>query len=501
MDVKNEFDFQKYYENEYNSIISNYYEMLKGKKVLPIIFRIIFGVVISTISLIIINKLNLKAYLDNYYTLTTWTYFATIIVSTLLSIYKYLNDEMVKINEYIFKDLLAFISGNELDQVMYEPKKKVSEEAFDKMELFNLDIVKYNGRNYIKVPYKGNNMVFSDMHTYVYDISEIKKEIYKNGKKYIRTIKKKKKRTILEGMYIGATLNKKNTNHIYLIPNNINDTILQSKIMSYIKYHGVPVMLENLEFSKKYKVFCDDEVQARYILSLSLMEKINEIDNLFKGKKYIVFKEGKRFAICIEGLTIEKIMKTRLPIFRKETKELEILTSMFKQFNNLFKIYHILDLGDDLYTKHIDNINSQNGDVEKQQKTRVMVGGTINTMRKSEESLTDRDKLINSMQLPSNIRSLSKEEQNEVIIKTIIKANGVLKNIQCDNSEYELSNRQKATKNNTLNNIKVGEFLEAYYEITDFVDNYGDNHNGKVFETEKQEIYNLIKMLYNHIKK
>ena len=44
-----------------------------------------------------------------------------------------------------------------------------------------------------------------------------------------------------------------------------------------------------------------------------------------------------------------------------------------------------------------------------------MVGETINTMRKSEESLTDRDKLINSMQLPSNIRSLSKEEQNEVI--------------------------------------------------------------------------------------
>ena len=118
-----------------------------------------------------------------------------------------------------------------------------------------------------------------------------------------------------------------------------------------------------------------------------------------------------------------------------------------------------------------------------------------------DDKTTDRDKLINSMQLPNNIRLLSKEEQNEVIIKTIIKANGALKNIQCDNSEYELSNRQKATKNNTLNNIKVGEFLEAYYEITDFVDNYGDNHNGKVFETEKQEIFNLIKMLYNHIKK
>ena len=123
-----------------------------------------------------------------------------------------------------------------------------------------------------------------------------------------------------------------------------------------------------------------------------------------------------------------------------------------------------------------------------------------NSENREDKNLTDRDKLIKSMQLPSNIRSLSKEEQNEVIIKTIIKINEILKNIQCDNSEYELSNRQKATKNNTLNNIKAGEFLEAYYEITDLVDNYGDNHNGKVFETEKQEIYNLIMIIYNEIK-
>ncbi len=112
----------------------------------------------------------------------------------------------------------------------------------------------------------------------------------------------------------------------------------------------------------------------------------------------------------------------------------------------------------------------------------------------------DRDKLIEIMQLPSNIRSLSKEEQNEVIIETITKVNEILKNIQCDNSEYELSKRQQSTKNNTLNNIKAGEFLEVYYEITDFVYNYGDNYNGKVFETEKQEIYNLIMILYNEIK-
>lgn len=124
-----------------------------------------------------------------------------------------------------------------------------------------------------------------------------------------------------------------------------------------------------------------------------------------------------------------------------------------------------------------------------------------NSENREDKNLTDRDKLINLIQLPSNIRSLSKEEQNEEILKNITKVNEILKNIQCDNSKYELSKRQKATKNNTLNNIKVGEFLEAYYEIIDFVDSYGNNHNGKVFETEKQEIYNLIMVLYNKIKR
>ena len=159
-------------------------------------------------------------------------------------------------------------------------------------------------------------MVFSDMETYVIDTIETKEEIYRDGKKYIKTARKKKKRYIFKGIYIGATLNKKNINHIYLIPNNLNDTVLQSKIMSYIKYHGVPANLENLEFSKKYKVFCDDEVQARYILSLGLMERINKLDELYKGKKYIVFKEGKRFAICIEGVSIENIKNSKIPLFR-----------------------------------------------------------------------------------------------------------------------------------------------------------------------------------------
>lgn len=120
--------------------------------------------------------------------------------------------------------------------------------------------------------------------------------------------------------------------------------------------------------------------------------------------------------------------------------------------------------------------------------------------KKQEPNSNNRDILIKSMQLPNNIRSLSEEERNKIISETIIKVSKILKEIQCDSSEYKLSERQQRTKNNAINNIKSKEFLEAYYEITDFVDDYGDRHNGKIFVAEKQEINNLISIIYNNIK-
>ena len=490
VNLKDEIDFEKYYQNEYSNVIANYYEMLKGKRLSAIIFRIIFSVALSIIYLMVMNKLNIKEVLNNYYMIINVIYFAIIIICTFFSIKHCLNERMYELNQDIISDIQAFISNNGLNNIVFDPKLKLSEEAFDKMDLFNLNVVKYTGKNYIKVPYNKNNMVFSDMKTYIIDTIETKKEIYKDGKKYIRTTRKKKRRTIFEGMYIGATLNKKNTNHIYLIPNNFNDTFLQSKIMNYIKYHGVPVMLENLEFSNKYKVFCDDEVQARYILSLSLMERINKLDELYKGKKYIVFKEGKRFAICMEGLSIENIKKIKLPTFRNERQELIILNKIFTQLNNLFKIYYILDLGNELYTKYSDK-PTNSGNTTSANKNIY----TPPEIQEKKVVLSNREKLIKLMNPQSDIRKFAEDDINKILRKTMLNVNNILHNMPTDPSNYNFSNRQIATKNNAINNIKSKAFLDAYYEIIDFMDDYGDKHNGVVYESERKEVISLMQML------
>lgn len=124
---------------------------------------------------------------------------------------------------------------------------------------------------------------------------------------------------------------------------------------------------------------------------------------------------------------------------------------------------------------------------------------TENLDKESQEKLTDRDKLIKAMELPNDIRKKSEQEKYNILSDTIIKISRLLKEIKCDSAEYELSQRQQITKGNAINNIMAKDYLDAYYEIADFIDDYGDRHNGKIFEKEKQEINNLLAIIFNDI--
>lgn len=335
---KSEEDFNQFFDNEYYSKVSEYYEGYKNDRKKAIVSKCLFGGMLSIFFIIIMIVIELNKYVNGYLWLIDIVALVCIVIGVLLSIYNELKKDMKELNDEIIKDILVFISNSSSDKVEYSPEKRVSKESLNESNLFNLNLVDFDGMNFVKVPYYKNTMVFSDLQTYIYELSE------KDG------VEIKKKKILFDGIYIGATMNKKSKNQIYLIPNNIGDKFIQSRIKSYIHYSGYDINLENAEFMKKYKVFCDDEIQARYILSLSLMERINKVDEIFKQKKYIVFREGRRFSMCIEGFSIEKIRNYTLPIFQNKEKVRLVIYNIFNELNNLFKIYHILDLGNELYT-------------------------------------------------------------------------------------------------------------------------------------------------------
>lgn len=336
--------FNEFYENYKDKLDDIYLKFNQSKSKIEKRFVI---AMIAFLVIFILASYRLKLLVDSSY-LFIILGCIVIVVSVFIGIFLRLRREMYKLNKNIIEDIVRYISSDETS--IYEPDKRISINNIKEMELFNLENLKYNGKNAIVTNYNNNYMNFADMEIYYYK-DKLKEETYydSKGNPYTKKTIEKIKKTLFSGCYISATLNKNIAEHIYLIPNNFSDLIINGAIKDYITYSGEEIELENLEFSKKYKVYSDDEIQARYILSLSLMEKINNIDDIFEGKKYIVFKEGRRFVICLEGFKIEDLRKTLLPFRKTSSKVQENLRYIFKNLYKLFAIYDVLDLGNDLY--------------------------------------------------------------------------------------------------------------------------------------------------------
>lgn len=121
-------------------------------------------------------------------------------------------------------------------------------------------------------------------------------------------------------------------------------------------------------------------------------------------------------------------------------------------------------------------------------------------------SKTNREKLIDIMQLPSNIKSLSRYEQNTVLIRYIYIIKSAIEEIKgiIGNYEfglgYKFSSNQITAKNNVIKSIYNKKFLEAYYYIIDYVDKRDDKDYLEISYVEKEDIFKLISMLYDNIK-
>lgn len=339
-------NFDDFY-NGYSEKIDEYYNILKSRKKKIETFCVIAMALLIAVFLYLVLSLKMFSSSSIAFAIIG---IMVIIIASFGAIVAGLKREMYTLNKKIMQDIIRYISDD--NSSIYEPNKRISLENIEEMELFNLDNLKYSGKNVICTNYNGNNMNFADMEIYCYQdkVREVR-EYDNEGREYKREVVDKVKKTIFDGCYISATLNKRIAEHIYLIPNNFADLIINGAINDYITYSGDKVELENLEFSKKYRVYSDDETQARYVLSLALMEKINNIDDVLEGKKYIVFKEGRRFVICLEDFKIENIRKVTLPISKKEDKIQDTLKYIYNNISKLFEIYDILDLGNDLYVK------------------------------------------------------------------------------------------------------------------------------------------------------
>lgn len=112
---------------------------------------------------------------------------------------------------------------------------------------------------------------------------------------------------------------------------------------------------------------------------------------------------------------------------------------------------------------------------------------------------TDRELLKDALELKVQIRNLSSEEQKEILLNKISEIRECIKKISLAFEKYELSSRQKEVESLAL--IEDKDIADTYWEIYDFIDDYGATKKGRVYIDEVEQLRKLLDNLEQKCKR
>ncbi|NPA66252.1 MAG: DUF3137 domain-containing protein [Epsilonproteobacteria bacterium] len=157
----------------------------------------------------------------------------------------------------VIEPLIKFIDPN----LKYTPNATIPEYIFKKSKIITDDIDLYHGDDLVEGVVDGVNIAFCDLH--------VEKE-YKdsnNDSDY---------QTLFQGIFLQAEFPKEFHGTTVVLPDmaeNIFGSYLGRMLQSFGNEMQL-VKLDNVEFEKYFVVYSSDQIEARYILSHSMMERM-----------------------------------------------------------------------------------------------------------------------------------------------------------------------------------------------------------------------------------
>jgi len=163
--------------------------------------------------------------------------------------------------EQVIREIINFIDNS----LNYHPADKITRDEFMKCGIFRTHIDRYTGDDFVEGKIKSTQMEFSEVHA-----------------EYKTTTVDSKGRTtthwhtIFKGLLFSADFNKEFNVKTYVLKDTAEKMFgfLGTKLQKMNKSRGELVKLEDPEFESEFAVYSDDQIESRYILSPSLMEKI-----------------------------------------------------------------------------------------------------------------------------------------------------------------------------------------------------------------------------------
>lgn len=247
-----------FYYKELFTVLKDLDDERKGLR-----YRLIIIFIIYTLFFFIIY-LNLQEFIG---------FIVVIYIALGAFIYKYLTKDYVKnFKEQIIKPLIENIDKN----LNYSENLHVSEYIFNRSNLFTTPD-KLSGNDYVHGIIDGTKIEFSDIYAQ-------KRRRDSKGHTHWETI--------FRGLFISAEFNKNFKGSTVILPDVAQNTfgdVIGSMLQSYNLGRDELVKMDSVEFEREFVVYGTDQIEARYILSNSLMEKLLNYVKRSKHKIHISF--------------------------------------------------------------------------------------------------------------------------------------------------------------------------------------------------------------------
>ncbi|MHC4362545.1 MAG: DUF3137 domain-containing protein [Planctomycetota bacterium] len=177
----------------------------------------------------------------------------------------------------VIRKIVKFLDEN-LD---YIPHRCVPKSTFMGSQIFKTRPNRYNGDDYVSGKIGATRIEFSELHAE-----------YESG-----SGKNRSRRTVFKGLFFIADFNKHFTCQTIVLPDTAENLFgsFGKLFQSWNILRGQLIKLEDPEFERNFVVYGNDQIQARYILSTSLMERIVDFKRKTNRRIYLSFVGSKVF--------------------------------------------------------------------------------------------------------------------------------------------------------------------------------------------------------------
>ena len=166
----------------------------------------------------------------------------------------------------------------------YHPQEKIDEHTFKSSKLFTQGIDRYSGEDLVRGRVEKTDIIFSEVHAEY-------KTTSRNSKGHTQT----HWHTIFKGLFFIADFNKDFQGQTLVLPDSAESLFGGFGKMLQSWSIGRPdlVQLEDPEFEREFVVYGNDQIEARYVLSTSLMRRILDFKRKSGTKIYLSFTGSK----------------------------------------------------------------------------------------------------------------------------------------------------------------------------------------------------------------